>query len=531
MRDGVPLITVVQTPAGRGPWPAVLTRAYSTSFNGDSSRWLAAGYACVAQQTRNEGGDDGTRFFHDGRDGYDTIEWIAARDWCDGQVAMFGKSYWGITQWLAALEQPPHLRAIIPQNYSMDSWKRGYRAHGAVTLAMTCNGRAVEGGATPDRDWYLQLPLAELDSRGAGRVSPLWRDYVGHNEFDDYWQAISVRSDGADGKYGRIQIPVFIMGGWWDYYAGQAFHDREQLLAAGAPQVRVAISATDHVDRPPRGRVFPGGDKDEDGMAIGWLDRLLKGVDDGIDDESPIHLYTMVPGRQGTWRFCDAWPPAGALTTPLYLSGHGRGAGQLVTSPPAAAPPSVFRYDPSDPVPTLGGCHSVHFWHPTAPVGSFDHGANETRPDVLAFTGEPLTRDTEVTGPLRAILHAATDGADTDWTVMLLDVEADGTPYNVSEGIVRARFRDDLYGPAKALSPGQAYEYEIELAPTSHVFAAGHRICVHVSSSNFPLWDRNPNTGGDIGLETRTRVATQTIYHDRRRPSRILLPIVEPPPA
>ena len=528
-RDGERLLTNVWTPGTGGPWPAVLTRAYSTDFNGDLGRWLDAGYACIAQQTRNEGGDDGTRFRHDGRDGYDAVEWIAAQSWCDGQVAMFGKSYWGITQWLAALEQPPHLKAIIPQNYSMDSWQRGYRDHGAVTLAMTCNGRAVDGGATPERDWYLQLPLQDLDLRGVGRPSPLWRDYVGHNRFDGYWQAISVRADGLDGKYERVRIPVFIMGGWWDYYAGQALNDWRRLRqVAATPEVRVAISATDHLDRPPRGRVFADGVKDEDGLAIRWLDHLLKGRDNGVAQESPVRLYTMHPTGAGRWREEDDWPPVDAREERLYLRRRqGTDRGTLTAAPPSTGePPTAFAFDPDDPVPTLGGCHSIHFWHPTAPVGSFDHLANENRADVLAFVGEPLAHDLEVTGSLRVVLHAATDGPDTDWTAMLLDVTPDGAAYNVSEGIVRARFRDDLWGPPRLLEPQEISAYTIELAPTSTVFARGHRIGLHISSSNFPLWDRNPNTGGDIGAGTRTRAARQTVYHDPRRPSHIVLSVV-----
>jgi len=198
----------------------------------------------------------------------------------------------------------------------------------------------------------------------------------------------------------------------------------------------------------------------------------------------------------------------------------------LDTTPPGDEPASEYDYDPDNPVPTLGGNHSIWYYHALAPVGAFDHSAHEQRPDVLVFSTAPLSEDTEVTGPVEITFWAASDAKDTDWTAILLDVEPGGTPYNVTMGILRARYRKGIFEPPELLRPGALEEYSLELMPTSYMFGKGHRIRLYLASSNFPLWDRNPNTGGEIHLETDTRVAHQTIYHDSSRPSHLVLPVV-----
>jgi len=247
-------------------------------------------------------------------------------------------------------------------------------------------------------------------------------------------------------------------------------------------------------------------------------------VDNGLADEPPVKVFTMGANR---WQYYDDWPPTGATMTRAYLHGRGDGRfGTLDATPPDLEPPSEYVYDPDDPVPNLGGNHSVWFHHTLVPVGSFDHSAHEERRDVLVFSTDVLADDTEVTGPVAVRFWAATDALDTDWTAILLDVEPDGTPYNVTMGIVRARYRRGMYEPPELLTPGEVQEYTLHLMPTSYVFRKGHRIRLYLSSSNFPLWDRNTNTGGDIATETETRVAGQTVYHDRDHPSHLLLPIV-----
>jgi putative CocE/NonD family hydrolase len=202
--------------------------------------------------------------------------------------------------------------------------------------------------------------------------------------------------------------------------------------------------------------------------------------------------------------------------------------GVLSTRPPEDEPPDTYVYDPNDPVPTVGGNHSICWWHAFHVIqpGPLDQRKVEERPDVLVYTTPPLDEALEVTGPIKLTLLAATDGPDTDWTAKLVDVHPDGRAFNLTEGVIRARFRKSFYRPPELLTPGEVFEYTIELQPTSNVFLAGHRIRLDVSSSNFPLWDRNPNTGHEQGIDAEIRVARQTVYHDRQRPSRVTLPVI-----
>ncbi len=527
MRDGLDLPLRAWLPHGEGPWPVVLVRWYNTTPPGHlgGPTWVANDYAFAVAAFRDgkEGdvrGEPGTRFTRDDVDGYDTVEWIAAQPWCNGQVAMTGKSAGGITAFQAATAAPPHLKAIIPQNYgaSFGDWGVwGYRANGAVTLAMTAHSRAIPDIRQPpwdtDRDAYKHLPLIELDLRGRGELSPLWRQYV----TQDRWT--------PDHGYENVRIPVLLFGGWWDYYSGSALALWSALRSNGAtPEVRIAIDATQHVSQfPTDGRDYGDGREDVVKASVRWLDHVLKGKENGLEDEPPVKVFTMGANR---WRYCDKWPPADCSAQKLYLgSGDDRRSGRLTSVPPGDESPSEYVYDPDDPVPTLGGNHSIYFDHALVPVGSYDHSAHEERDDVLVFSADVLTEDTEVTGPVSVVFWAASDAPDTDWTAVLLDVEPDGTPYNVTMGIVRARYRDSLYGPPKPLTPGDLERYELHLLPTSYVFGKGHRIRLHLSSSNFPLWDRNTNTGDDIATGTRTRPARQRIYHDAEHPSHLRLPI------
>ena len=515
MRDGVKLSTRVHLP-GPGRHPAILSRGYNSQFAGNVKTFNKAGYVCVGQACRGGGGSDGSRFFPDEKDGYDTIEWIAKQPWCDGNVAMYGPSYWGATQWRAALAKPPHLKAIVPQATSADLWGCGYRRNGAVTLAMTAHGRA---GNKTDLAFYRRLPLIDLDRIGTGGENKLWNDYISHSQFDEFWKAISMRADGADRKYERIRIPAYITSGWWDYYAGSSLTSFARLKEVNAtPEVRVILGPGNHSWVPPNSEV------------IRWLDYVVRGIDTGVKDDPPVKIYVMGANK---WRLEKQWPLARTRFTRYYFSSKdGSRVGPLSTRPPGAEPPTKYVYDPNDPVPTLGGCHSWCWGkHPHLPVGSHDHRANERREDVLVFTTEPLAKDTEVTGPITVKLFAATDAKDTDWTAILLDVHPSGKAMNLCEGILRARFRESIYKPPRLLVPGKVYEYTLTLAPTSNVFKRGHRIRVHLSSSNFPLWDRNLNTGEDIARGTKMRAARQTIYHDKARPSHILLPIVPARPA
>ena len=546
MRDGVNLYTQIYRP-GDGQYPVVLTRGYGPGSMKDAQRFTQAGYVYVGQSTRGHGRSEGAqgvrnRFFNDAQDGYDTLTWISQQPWCNGAIAMYGKSYWGATQWLVAPEQHPNLKAIIPQNINADLWQCGYWCNGALSYAMTASGRAFDRSDWPVinnigwQNYFRHVPLITLDEivngGGAAGAAGLWRDYVSHSTFDDYWKAISIRGDGGDDKYSRITIPVYLMGGWYDYYSGAAFTSFQRLREVDATdEIRVVIDPSDHLNRVVGDRDFGTGlgrdaGKDEVALAIRWLDYVLKGIDNGMADEPPIQIFVM---GTNIWRGEDEWPLARTQFTKYYFrSPNGMRLGFLSTDPPGDEEPTVYIYDPDDPVPTLGGNHS--YWDDNITeiirAGAVDQRPIEQRNDVLVFTSDTLAEDTEVTGPIQVKLYAASSARDTDFTAKLIDVYPDGTAYNLTEGIIRARFRESIWDPPKLLVPGEVYEYTLHLLPTSNVFKRGHRIRVHLTSSNFPLWNRNPNTGNDPATDVEMYRAEQTIYHDREHPSHIILPIV-----
>ena len=530
MRDGVRLQTKVWKPAEEGSYPVVFTRAYSAGFGRDYERFTEAGYVYVGQATRGHSGSEGdqgmdNRFFDDAEDGYDSLTWISKQAWCDGNIAMYGKSYWGMTQWLVAPLQHPNLKAIIPQNMNPDPWERGYRDHGALQLAHTAR-RIYDAGGKDNVEkygwlnWYRHLPLITLDTVAGTAKNKLWRDYVSHSTYDDFWKAIGTRD-----KYHKIKIPVYLMGGWYDNYPGATFNYFEKLRKLGATdEIRVVVNPSDHLNKVVGDRDFgKNAGKDEVGLAIRWLDCIIKGMDNGIKDEPPVRIFAMGANE---WRSEGEWPLGRTRFTKYYFHSNGSKDGWLDTEPPGDEPPTRYIYDPEDPVPTLGGNHSSPNIPGILRVGTVDQRPIESRQDVLVFTTPPVEEDTEVTGPIVLRLYAASSARDTDFIARLMDVYPDGTAYNLTEGIIRARFRESIWEAPKSLVPGEIYEYTIEALPTSNVFLKGHSIRVHITSSNFPLYDRNPNTGHEQGVDAEMQIAEQTIYHSERHPSHVILPVI-----
>jgi putative CocE/NonD family hydrolase len=513
MRDGVKLQTIVSLPAD-GSYPTVLVRGYSPGgLSNHAKRFNKAGYAFVSQQCRGQGGSDGTRFFPDDKDGYDTIEWIGRQPWSNGKVVMWGGSYWAATQWRAAVASPLSLKAIVPGYIDADHWKYGYRSHGAIHLKMTTqSNRAIPNRKYSSEKWKEMLsfvPLVDMDKQFLGREDELWNDYITHSWHDGYWKPISMRHGN---KYAQVSIPVYCMAGWQDYYAGAAFESYLALTKLGlSPDVRVRIGDHGHSGAP--------------GFAetIRWLDYHLKGIDTGIRDEPPIKIQV----RHGRWRMESQWPLAGTKFTDYYLSSPDDSRrGSLDPEPPGRHQPTRYSYDPADPVPTLGANGSHYPVSGLIMVGPTDQRPNESRKDVLVYTTQELSQDAEVIGPVEARLFAASSAKDTDFTAKLIDVYPDGRALNVTEGIVRARFRDSIWEKPSLIEPEKIYEYRIELLPVAIIFRKGHRIRIHVSSSSWPLWDRNQNTGNPIGMDADMIVARQTIYHDAEHPSRIILPVI-----
>lgn len=513
MRDGAALSTRVWKP-GAGSYPVVLVRGYTAGGLGAyAGKFVDAGYAFVSQQCRGGGGDDGSRFFTDVNDGYDCLEWISAQRWCDGRIAMWGGSYWGSTQWRAALSQHPSLKAIVPGFTNAEIWKEGYRSQGAVHLKMTTqSNRAIPRGQYSVEQWktmLMHLPLIDMDRAFLGRENALWNDYISHSCYDDYWKTVGMREGN---KYAKVQIPVYIMGGFRDYYAGAAFESYNALKAAGnGRDVRVRVADMGHSGAP---------DIPE---TIRWLDDILKGEDTGIRRQPPVAVE--VTG--GGWRRYRQWPPEGTRFSRFYLhSPDGSRKGTLSTTVPGKEPPTHYRYDPMDPVLTLGANGSHQSIPGLIEVGPVDQRPNEGRQDVLVYTSDVLAADMEVIGPVNVRLYASSSATDTDFTVKVIDVHPDGTALNITEGIVRARFRNSIWEPPSLVTPGKVYEYTIEVLPIAHRFAKAHRIRLHLSSSSWPLWDRNQNTGNPIGMDTETQIALQTVYHDSTRPSHVVLPVL-----
>ena len=529
MRDGVKLHTRIWKP-GEGKYPVVLTRAYRAGFGQDYLRFTQAGYVYVGQSTRGHGKSEGAhgvdnRFFDDTRDGYDSLTWLSRQSWCDGNIAMYGKSYWGATQWLVAPEQHPNLKAIIPQNVNPDLWERAYRDHGALQLAHTARRiYDADGKEKVEQfgfgNWYRHLPLISLDTIAGTKSNKLWRDYVSHSTYDRFWKAISTRD-----RVHKIRIPVYLMCGWYDNYPGATFKYFQKLKEVNATdEIRVVVNPSDHLNQVVGDRDFgKEAHKDEVGLAIRWLDQVLKGIDSGVRGEPAIKIFVMGINQ---WRFEHEWPLARTKLTRYHFHSDGSKDGHLLRRPPSDGPPIGYVYDPDHPVPTLGGNHSSPHIPGIIRVGAVDQRMNEGRQDVLVFTSAPVEEDIEVTGPVVVKLYAASSATDTDFIARLIDVYPDGTAYNLTEGIIRARFRESIWEAPKLLVPGKIYEYTIELLPTSNVFLKGHGIRVHLTSSNFPLWDRNPNTGREQGMDAEIEVAQQTIYCNAKYPSHILLPVI-----
>lgn len=522
MRDGVKLETTVWRP-GDGVYPVVLARGYSANgLSGASSRWNENGYCFVSQQTRGNGGEDGSRFFVDDQDGYDCIQWIAQQPWCNGKVAMWGGSYWGITQWRAAVAQPPALKAIIPGYNSVAycGWENGYWRRGVLHLKMTSQGRVFSSNArySPDQ-WkrnLMYLPLIDMDRKFSGQENTLWNEYIQHSANDEYWKATSMAEQN---RYARIRTPVYIMSGWRDYYADSSLAAFAALKKLGlAPDVRVRIDDRGHSGMP------------DFAESVRFLDYHLKGLDNGVADEPSVKLFV----RNAGWEQPSTWPPTNLVPTQYYFSSrNGHRLGTLQTTTPTTESPTAFTYDPQDPVLTLGanGSHTIPEVAGLISDDSVDQSANENRPDVLVFTSERLAEDLKIIGPVEARIFAATSATDTDFVVRLLDVTPEGRVLNITEGVVRARFRNGRDSEPSLITPAEIYDYRVQLSPIAITFKKGHRLRVHVTSSCFPLWDRNPNTGDPIGMSGRTQIAQQTIYHSHEYPSHIQLPVAGDHPA
>lgn len=539
MRDGVVLRADVYRPEDEAPGPALLLRTpYDRSvalipLSGiDPERATEAGYAVVCQDVRGQFESEGDfyTFAVEGADGYDTVEWVAAQPWCDGTVGMVGRSYSATCQWLAASEQPPQLRAICPVVTGSDFFRGWVYQGGAFQLGFNIfwnwmmSNRRQRGGPKPE-ELFKHRPL-----RTVPLPDPEWSrfyyDWLDHPTDDEFWASTS-----PNRRYPRIEVPALNVGGWFDVFLGGTLENFTRMRReGGSPEARagqrLVIGPWAHgstyglfpdtsfeVYRPDDGIDFTA-------LQLRFFDRYLRGADS--DDEPPVRIFVMGANR---WQDEDDWPLARAQPTPWYL----RDGGVLSPEPPGDESPDGYVYDPADPAPTIGGATSLPPKLMKANAGPLDQRPLEDRADVLVYTSAPLERPLEVIGPLSVTLHAATDARDTDFVVKLTDVCPDGRSLLLAEGVLRARYRESFAEPS-LVEPGAVRAYTIDLVATANVFAAGHCIRVIVTSSSFPRFDPNPNSGKDFGTDEPgdLRRARQTIFHDAARPSSLLLPVTAP---
>lgn len=562
MRDGTTLYADVYRPDAEGRFPVLLLRLpYGKQFIsdfGDHEYFVPKGYVVVIQDTRGRFTSEGefTPLVDEPLDGYDTVEWAARLPWSDGKVGTIGQSYLGATQYLMSWTAPPSLRCQVPVSAAADfhsGWVYdvgGALVHGwALPYAVFLARNTIDRLGLRDEVWprikdklerpinfanpftpeaYRHLPLMDWADL-LEEVAPYVRDYLTHPEDGEYWWAIN-----GERQAGQVTAPMLHVSSWYDIFSrdGALMFNRLRSGAATAEArggQRLLLG--------PWGHLFPytspttkgAGDADFGEASLldlhdyelGFLDRWLKGQVGDWDDRPPIRLFTM--GRN-TWRDEDQWPLATTRWTPMYLDSDGgantlHGNGRLAPVTAGDAPADSFVYDPDDPVPTQGGNLLV------LPIGAKDQRDVEARPDVLVYTGDVLTDELEVTGPIEVVLYVDTSALDTDFTAKLVDVHPDGYAQNIIDGMIRCRYRNSRQHP-EPMVPGEVTELRIDLWATSHVFGAGHRLRLEVSSSNFPRFDRNLNTGGDQATGTTFVTAHQRVHHNSRFRSHIMLPVI-----
>ena len=550
MRDGVTLYADVYRPAGEGKYPVLVSRTpYSTerypgSYAG-AVYFARRGYVFVYQDVRGRHESEGKwePFRDDIEDGYDTIEWAAKQPWSNGKVAMQGGSYLGHVQWRAAMSKPPSLVTIYPDVASTSLYHDWITLNGGWRLSFNFGWGAVRQesrimqntgphtmAAGPENVSYDKvlghLPLNTMQPL-VGRDAGFYKDWLAHPDYDEYWKKINVEE-----VFDEIEIPIHTQGGWFDIFSqgtlrGYMGVSKKGKTKTAREKSHMIIGPWGHGPSRKTGDLDFGEHAliDEMAVQLRWYDYWLKGADNGLFDEPPVKIFVM--GRN-EWRFENEYPLARTHYKKMYFHSRGkansyRGDGRLSWDKPSGSGPAdSYRYDPDNPVPSLGGNNCCGT--PT-PAGPRDQTPVERRHDVLVYTSDFLEEEVEIAGPVKVVLHVSSDAIDTDFVAKLVDVYPDGRAINMAEGILRTRYREGLSSP-KPLDPDKAHELEIDLVGTAVAFQKGHRIRVDVTSSHFPQFDRNPNTGEPFGTSGAVKVANQTVYHKAARPSHIVLPVI-----
>jgi putative CocE/NonD family hydrolase len=553
-RDGVILHADIYRPKSSEKFPVILMRTpYDKSVSWAVSpvfKMVPRGYVVIIQDVRGRYTSEGEwyPFKHEQADGYDAVEWAAALPYSDGKVGMMGASYVGATQMLAAIAQPPHLTAIAPNmtasNYH-DGWtyqsgalEQWFDQNWTSQLAQNTLERLIHEN-TDARVGSATLPIANYsvfnfgqlpaDAQLTAAIAPYYLDWLAHPDYDDYWKQWSIEEN-----FPKIAVPMLQVGGWYDIFNAGTLRNYMGAKAHGATEAarteqHLLIEIGGHSGFGRRiGDVDFGPHALENvytDVILDWYDFLFKGIKNQFATDKPVRLFVMGANE---YRLEDDWPPPQARSTKYFLHSNGkansvRGEGSLSTSAPKSEPADSYIYNPANPAPTMGGplCCDAEHMEP----GPRDQRAIENRDDVLVYSIGPLPTDLEVTGPVTADLFVKSSAVDTDFTAKLFDVTPDGFAQDLTEGILRMRYRSSPEH-ATFMNPGQIYEISLDLWATSNVFLKGHSLRLEISSSNFPRFDRNLNTGEEIKFARTMATANNTILHDAQHPSSLILPVM-----
>jgi putative CocE/NonD family hydrolase len=565
MRDGKKLATDVYKPAAGGAFPAILIR---TPYGKDTSELKARfyarrGYVFAVQDCRGRFASEGSwnPFFNEPKDGYDTIEWLAAQPWSNGKVGMIGASYLGWVQWWAAKEAPPHLATIIPNVSPPDPYFNIPYEYGSFFLlgaiwwadvleqeaTADLSGKAMSSVSGKNYAKLLRhLPVIDIDKKVLGKKNRYWREWIKHPDNDSYWRRASFLED-----LGSFKSPVYHQSGWFD---GDGIGSKLNYLAMarfGRATQKLVLGPWGHTDAAarwgPGDRDFgPNAIVDLEGSYLRWLDRWLKGIENGIDKEPLVALFVMNTNR---WLTGPSYPLPETKFTKLYLSSGGaantsKGDGRLGFDAPAADSPSdSYVYDPADPTPDphfyttpedLAGderkdsTKTVSVEKEREKLFAYHGKVDEERSDILVYETAPMGDSLVVAGPVSAVIYASSSAKDTDFFVRLSEIDGKGLVFPLVHGTIRARYRESFSKP-RLLVPGEICEYRLDLWQTGITIPTGRKLRVEVASAAFPTFSRNLNTGKHNETETKFVKATQKIYHDARYPSHVLLPVIEKP--
>ena len=575
-RDGVTLYSDVVRPDAPGRFPVLLSRTpYNKKGtddpNGPTYLYARYGYISITQDCRGRFQSEGeyNTIFQEIEDGYDAVEWAARLPWSNGRVGTTGQSYLGLTQYMIACNDPmpPSLQVMAPVSASSDyhaSWiyhTGGVSLWGWIVPYAIFKGlntlkrlkrndlfekmkEYVEGGEFPlmrqtrwglnaftplTEKWYRHLPIKDWGDI-LKETAPYFAEHIAHADDGEYWHRANVNRHAAS-----VSVPMLHVTSWYDIF-GEGGRSAYQSISANSrfekarngqrliigpwghllPYNVPSSRGTGDIDFGPSALI------DLNETLLRWFDYWLKDIDSGIMDEPPVTVFTLGENR---WQKLSAWPPSNMRQVPYYLHSE-RGAntlsgdGTLQTVPPdRGEEPDKYVYDPNDPAPSLGGNNLA------IDMGVQDQRPVEERQDVLVYTSEAMEQPLEITGPVSVALWASSSAVDTDFTAKLVDVHPNGYAQNLVDGIIRARYRESESAP-RLMEAGQPYLFTIDLWATSNVFLPGHRIRLEISSSNFPRFDRNLNTGERFGEGTRGIAARQTVFHQDNMASHVLLPVI-----